>query len=933
MKASKIIIVPETHWDREWYLPFNEFRARLVIMMDKLLEIYKTNPDYKNFTLDGQTIPLEDYLEVRPNREEEIKKYVKERRLSIGPFYILPDEFLVSGESIVRNLLLGHDIAKKFGRVMKAGYIPDTFGHIAQYPQIVSQFELPSAIFWRGFGDEFERDNLNMEFTWNAPGNAASTLGIHLIYSYGSLADLITKRTKEGVFKPALRKIKGMVAAFEKYTATPIVLLNSGSDHHEARPEIPEIVKQWNQENPDQMLEQNDFEYYTDQVLKAKPNLKSYQGELRGGRFAHLLSGVFSARMWIKQRNTAIESLYEKYAEPLSTIAWALDSKYKKFEYPASYLCRGYKWLMQNHPHDSICGCSIDQVHDEMRTRFDWAEQIGNEVMKDSWLYLTDLIKTDTHGDKRYACIVFNPLPWRRKDVVSFHCATLAKGQKEKFLTDLKIIDANGNEIEFQNHYVEEDSRYVQELNLSHRFTIIADIPACGYRVFYVVPKEKPKEFPLETAEFKSSEASLENEFYSIKVKKDGAIEVLDKINGVSYENVCQFEDVGDWGDEYDFSGPKQNQTESKFTTKDAENIEISSFVNGPSQKTVCVKMNLKLPTCLSMDRLKRDPTLVDNEILLYISLYKGIKRIDFRIELKNVSKDHRIRVLFPTNIKTDTVHADGHFYVVPRSVEMPKGEKWVQAPQPTNHQKGFVAACEGKMCIAVLNKGLPEYEAIRNADGTISFAITLLRCMEWLSRGDFSTRKSDAGPSINVPEAQCLGSHTFDLSFVSANKQSTAWTDSEIQLRAQEFNNPFKVIFPFVTNTPLRILDKLVLTPLGVLAYFIKPHQSIGEPYLPSELSFLEIDNKNIVLSALKKADKDNCLVVRSYNVSSQKQTAIFKFGALEKIESVKIVNCLEEAPTNKIKAQACLVASNAVELSIDPHVIATLKLDFKIK
>ncbi|MHA1240883.1 MAG: glycoside hydrolase family 38 C-terminal domain-containing protein, partial [Promethearchaeota archaeon] len=129
-------------------------------------------PDYKNFTLDGQTIPLEDYLEVRPDREEEIKKYVKEKRLSIGPMYVLPDEFLVSGESMIRNLLIGHQIARKFGSVMKAGYIPDPFGHIAQLPQILKGFEIPSVLFWRGFGDEFENLNLNIEFWWNSPGNA-----------------------------------------------------------------------------------------------------------------------------------------------------------------------------------------------------------------------------------------------------------------------------------------------------------------------------------------------------------------------------------------------------------------------------------------------------------------------------------------------------------------------------------------------------------------------------------------------------------------------------------------------------------------------------------------------------------------------------------------------------------------------------------------
>jgi alpha-mannosidase len=447
MKANHIILVPETHWDREWYLPFQEFRARLVLLMDRLLKILNTDPDYKNFTLDGQTIPLEDYLEVRPEREEEIKKFVKEGRLSIGPMYVLSEEFLVSGESLIRNLMIGHQISRKFGKVMKAGYIPDPFGHIAQLPQIVSGFEIPSILFMRGFGNEFEENNLKMEFIWNAPSNAASVLGIHLILTYHNLAYLNTK-TVQGEFKPALRRIKNLVLDFEKYIATPNVLLNNGLDHEEATPEIPMIISQWNKLYPETYLEQADFEYYVSKVLESNAELKEFQGELRGGRYSPLLSGVFSARMWIKQRNTAIEYLFEKYTEPISTISWIFD-KYGNFRYPKDYILTGLKWLQKNSPHDSICGCSIDEVHDEMKTRFDWAEQIGEEVFKNSFLYLTELIKFNSNYEDRSVLIVFNPLPWKRQDVVEFtSISKRTKGEKLPF--NLKLINFNGEEIEYQ---------------------------------------------------------------------------------------------------------------------------------------------------------------------------------------------------------------------------------------------------------------------------------------------------------------------------------------------------------------------------------------------------------------------------------------------------------------------------------------------------
>ncbi|GAJ04662.1 unnamed protein product, partial [marine sediment metagenome] len=256
--------------------------------------------------------------------------------------------------------------------------------------------------------------------------------------------------------------------------------------------EIPEIVRQWNEMYPEKLLEQNDFEYYVDKVLSGNPQLKQFKGELRGGKYAHLLSGVFSARMWIKQRNTAIEYLYEKYTEPLSTIIWSLD-KYKKFNYPQAYMLTGLKWLIKNHPHDSICGCSIDQVHKEMETRFDWAEQIGNEVFKNSMLYLNDLITVE-EDEKRIPILVFNPLPWKRKDVANFNIISIIKKAGFKNPDAFKILDSEGNEIAYQYVQISEEPRYRLIGSVSYYCSFLAEVPACGYRSYYIVPGEKLEE-------------------------------------------------------------------------------------------------------------------------------------------------------------------------------------------------------------------------------------------------------------------------------------------------------------------------------------------------------------------------------------------------------------------------------------------------------
>ncbi len=929
MKANNIIIVPETHWDREWYLSFQEFRAKLVIMMDKLLNILKTDLDYKNFTLDGQVIPLEDYLEVRPEREEEVRDYVKQGRLSIGPMYVLPDEFLVSGESLIRNLMIGHQIARGFGRIMNTLYIPDPFGHIAQLPQIAYGFDHSSIIFERGFGNEFIENELNMEFFWDSPGNAASVLGIHLIRGYGSLA-FLNISLEDGIYKNALEKIRRVIADLEQYTATPLLLLNNGSDHYEANPKIADIVKQWNQLYPDVLLEQNDFEYYINKILTIKPKLKSFQGELRGAKYSNLLSGVFSARIWIKQRNSKIEYIFEKYTEPISAITWLLD-KYQKFSYPYSYIRSGLKWLIKNHPHDSICGCSIDQVHKEMATRFDWAEQIGNEIFNISFQYLSDLISIKNQVKSRIALIVFNPLPWKRRDIVIFNAISRMIKNQNGFPKDFKIVDSFDEEIEYQGVPTPINPRFSTENDINYQFSFIADVPACGYRVYYILLKDEPKRNKNDKFEINLEENEIENEFYKVEVKKQGQINVYDKKNAVWFENVCQFEDVGDWGDEYDFSGPTHKQIDKKYTTKDTEILENSIFLYGPTQQTLKIKMIMKLPVSLTLDRLQREDKNINNIINLYISLYKGINRIDFKINLENNSKDHRIRVIFPSKITTDRVFCDGHFYVVPRNILLPNGRHWAQKPSKTNHQKDFILAHDKSKCFAVLNRGLPEYEAIMDENGTIKIAITLLRCIEWLSRHNIDSRRNDAGPSLNTPEAQCLGHHEFELSLIIDEFKSN-WWDSEIHIKGKEFNCPLKPIFPLMLNSTLRSSELLILSRNGVLSEFNKLSEKNMNTFLPSELSFLDIDNKNIILSALKKAEKGDYLIIRVYNISPSLQKAKLEFFKEISIKNVEIVNFLEEKPKNKIKATIDNYLKNKLEVSLEPHVIATFKIDCDI-
>lgn len=925
-EKKKIVITPETHWDREWYLPFQEYRAKLVILMDRLLDICKTDPEFKNFTLDGQTIPLEDYLEVRPKKEVELKKYIQKGRISIGPFYILPDEFIISGESMIRNLLIGRKISKKFGvEPMNAGYIPDPFGHHAQMPQILAGFGITSIIFARGFDDSFEKRGLNMEFTWEAPGNAAEVLGIHLVRHYGNVANLNTRKDPEtGLYKAALQRIHQMYKEISEYCITNAVLLNNGSDHLMAQPEIPEMVKQWNELHGNEgKLEQADFAKYIQLVLddieKKNITLKRYQGELHGGRYSQLLSGVFSARMWIKKWNDLCENRLSRYAEPLSTLLWMHDPKVPD---ERDFILVGWKWLIKNHPHDSICGCSVDYVHDvDMKTRFGWSEQIAMEIFKNAALELSCFMPFETDGGEKFPVLVYNPTPRARSSMVSVSV------QMDKNMLDVfppnafAITDKDGNQVFCfpADEEVEERYRNVNSVFFSLSF-VAENVPAFGIKTFYILPGEEQEIAPADLDRKVSVVGkSIENAFYKLTVNQDGSFDVLDKETSVRYKNQGVLEDVGDWGDEYDFSGPREDQQDTRVLSSDQGcEVEIIDFGN---LATIHVYHELELPMSLADDRKKRADEMIINPVDIFITLNPVEKIIYIDCMVENNSEDHRLRMLFSSGLKTDTVDADGHFYVVPRPVDLPKVEGWSQDPVPTKHQHNFVSASDGKHSFTVLNFGLPEYAPIRNDDDTVNLAVTLMRSVGWLSRGDFATRNGNAGPDLSTPGAQCLGLNECNLGITTGKSN---WLSSNAHLRGDEFNNPLQVISPISIAQSMRQIDVFKLG-MGL-------EEDTGkEKTLGLEFSGCELSGDAFLLSAFKRAeDRDDCIIIRLANMSDEKESGSLCF--FKGVKSAEIVALNEEIDGDKnVKGAIQSVTGNKIEVIADPHVILTLSIEFE--
>ncbi|MDQ1328650.1 MAG: 2-O-(6-phospho-alpha-D-mannosyl)-D-glycerate hydrolase, partial [Candidatus Poribacteria bacterium] len=209
----KVVIVPGIHWDRAWDSAFQQHRIRLVKCVDRLIQVLNNDHRYTKFTFGGQTVFLEDYLEIRPEMERELKRLIQNGKIVVGPWYTLSDEFLVSPESLIRNLMLGHIIAESSGNVMKVGYVPDSSGQISQLPQILQGFGIDSVIFTQGSGDEGESPG--HEFLWYSSDEKTSVLAIHQIYDYND--DSINTDNAEV-------KLQNLIDSAKNYIKTPNIL-------------------------------------------------------------------------------------------------------------------------------------------------------------------------------------------------------------------------------------------------------------------------------------------------------------------------------------------------------------------------------------------------------------------------------------------------------------------------------------------------------------------------------------------------------------------------------------------------------------------------------------------------------------------------------------------------------------------------------------
>jgi len=892
-----VTVVPHTHWDRAWYVPFEEFRRRFVRLVDRLIYVLSTDEKFKCFVFDGQTVVLEDYLEIKPEREDDLRKLIRQGRLYVGPWYVLPDEFLVSGEAIVRNLMIGHAISNRFGKAMRVGYIPDPFGHIGQMPQILSGFGLDNAIFTRGIDKDTAK--LKTEFLWYAPDGTA-VLAVWQRDSYANAAWLGYGGVPLG--RPfdqqlAIDTIGAASASLKPHTRVGCLLLNNGVDHEEPEPRLPDLVRIANDTFPELEIEIGSFEEHVAKVrshLNDK-RLQRVEGELIY-KYGDMLHGVYSARIYLKQLNARCETLLEKYTEPLSAIAWAECG----VEYPEGLLQHAWKTLLKNHPHDDICGCSVDTVHREMENRFDTVIQIGETLAVDALRTIGNCIRREPNQGIPF--VVFNPLPWDRTELVT---GVVPLDAASEPWNTFVLRDDTGREIAYT--VTEKAERRKMEVlrgwhqrEFQVQFTA-QDVPPVGYKTFFVTEGRPGRSGQGLSG---ASASGFENKFYRLDIASNGTLRLRDKQNRVTYRDLLQFEDVADAGDEYNFSPLPGTRIVRSLKARASVSIQRQ----GTDFVTYLVQLKLRLPRALSADRSRRLRSEVTLPIESAITCTTYSPRIDVVTRLTNTAKDHRLRVLFPTPIQTTTVDVEEHFDVVRRSVELP-APKGDLPPYPTQHQKSFVDLTDGQRGFAVLNRGLPEFQVVAGKGGN-TIALTLLRCVGWLSRPDLITRKENAGPQCETPGAQCLGSYGFEYSILA---HAGNWVKGEVMRRAHELNAPLCLTRADISPS--------CLAPAPNRRAAKRGFEERVTPKSASALSFMMIRPEYMVLSALKKARTGRGIVARVYNPTTRRANVRIQMHT--PIKRANLLNLKEET-----KTRVHITSAGILELPCGSREILTVEL-----
>lgn len=866
MKTT-VHIISHSHWDREWYLAFEQHRMKLVELIDQTMELLEKDSSFKSFHLDGQTILMDDYLEIKPQNRERLKKHISEGRLSAGPWYILQDEFLTSGEANVRNLLVGRKEATEYGNICPVGYFPDAFGNAGQMPQLLKQAGMKAVVFGRGvkpvgFNNEVQGgdyESMYSEMMWESPDGSALP-GILFANWYNNGVEIpVEEEAARAFWEEGLAKAR-------RFAGTRHLLFMNGCDHQPVQKDLSAAIETARRLYPDIEFIHSDFNTYVEALRAEMKDVSTVRGELTSQETDGLftLVNTASAHIPLKRMNRVCETALENEAEPVSVLASLCGKKY-----PEELLCYSWKKLMQNHPHDSICSCNVDDVNAEIKTRFDKSRQVAEKLFSEGMSWIADRIDTKAlvrNGDGEiYPFVVFNMSGWNRNGVVSV-VVDFERCYGEKFVEQYKemeqlklpalvLKDADGKTVSAKIEdagvrfgYELPDDRFRQTYMARQvRVTFEAkDVPAMGYAAYYLEKAPAAAEALTEKKQsLTPKENVLENEYLRVEIHEDGSYSVTEKKNGKRYPHIGYYQECGDIGNEYIFV---QNPGSEMIVTKGMQaQIELAE----DEDYRCCYRITHKLMVPESADetlereqrqcvglyerKAGRSKRLTELVITTLLTLEKSAKGLKVETTIDNRAKDHRIRVMIPTGLQTDSHFANSTFEVVERPNR--HGKAW-KNPSCCEHQQNFAAMNDEENGILVANFGLYEYEVLPDMDNTI--AVTLLRCTgEMGDWGDFPT-----------PAAQLPGVHTAAYEILPYIKEEITEAFAEGHL--------------FQT----RLAASSLASKRG---YPGEKAENEGEKTLPVKAGFFTWSGAGLNLTGFKKKDGDSDIIVRFVNETKE--------------------------------------------------------------
>jgi alpha-mannosidase len=805
--TDSAVFVPHFHWDREWYEPFQVFRHRLVAALDTVLETAETDPDFR-FTVDGQMAAIEDYLEMRPENRERVAALVGEGRLAVGPWLILLDEFLCSGETIVRNLQMGWAAAAELGGAMPIGYLPDMFGHVAQMPQILARAGIEHAALWRGVPGSVD----GHAFNWRAPdGSQVRTEFLFDGYDNGLDVLLVPDRIGR-----ALGDYAEMTA--ERWGGDPVLAM-AGTDHNAPDPQLASWLRQAAREGRAITIATLD-EYLRKHVRDEVSTVVT--GELRSHVRGNILPGVLSVRLGLKQRMAVAERTID-HAERMNAL-WS-----RRDDSPFLHLA--WHKIIESTAHDSVVGSGTDETCDQVAARLAEAAQTARAVRDAALTERAELVPSDGY-------LVANPLPFDRSALVEVDVvappegaaliATAADGsaapvqlisEASTVLSDERMDASQLERVLRRIHRRELFGRLIDDYELTPgalvfhlaevptagpfdllilrrevaaaaaqhpgewrvltleeaRATALVpvNVPASGLAAFRVEPSDRASAAVPSHAPATATDRTLSNGLVEVAVAADGTLDVTGSDGTVLY-GVGRLVDGGDRGDSYNYAPPAQDVLVSEPTEITVEVVE-----DGPLRARLRVTRVYAWPAALSSDRDVRGDRIVPTPVETLVEVRAGEPFVRVSTSFLNQSADHRLRFHVPLPEPVSTSASAGQFAVTERGLTAEGG--WGEYPLPTFPAGSFVSAGAAN----VLLDHSSEYELV--GDGS-ELAVTLLRAIGSISVNIHPLRDEPAASEIPVPGAQDLGMRIENRFAVVPS--ATGWRGANAVALAEEFRN-----------------------------------------------------------------------------------------------------------------------------------------------